>query len=259
MIYTYSTHNDTDILCIYMYDWTVRWMYAIQIDTVQPWYSAELWIIVYRCCGNCFVCLTSSTSRLSFAEFLGKAEPSGGGSRSQWVLHLTRLTTCMKKRRRSFDKKRHGRRGLRVARSRTDCGEAAIRMVTEKGFLDESIGTSDFRAIFWLQTLSITFCNFLLFRSEKIWHLWEDKRNTATRRHEGIRRIHGMFEGFSDATSPTSRPFRWSIVTSIWLLSRENFGGFLSGRAWESYVSVLSASQCTSVLGAQKIKNQWFF
>lgn len=45
MIYTYSTHNDTDILCIYiyMYDWTDRWMYAIQIDTVQPWYSAELW------------------------------------------------------------------------------------------------------------------------------------------------------------------------------------------------------------------------
>lgn len=131
MIYTYSTHNDTDILCIYiyMYDWTDRWMYAIQIDTVQPWYSAELWIIVY-CCGNCFVCLTSSTSRLSFAEFLGKAEPSGGGSRSQWVLHLTRLTAWhavkMKKRRRRFDKKRHGRRGLRVARSRTDCGEAAI-------------------------------------------------------------------------------------------------------------------------------------
>ena len=50
-------------------------------------------ITVYWC-GKCFVCLTSSTSRLSFAEFLGKAEPSGGGSRSQWVLHLTRLTTA---------------------------------------------------------------------------------------------------------------------------------------------------------------------
>lgn len=209
-------------------------------------------IIVY-CCGNCFVCLTSSTSRLSFAEFLGKAEPSGGGSRSQWVLHLTRLTTAWKNEDGVLKSKRDMVAGVSALHvlAQTVGRRPSFRMVTEKGFLDESIGTSDFRAIFWLQTLSITFCNFLLFRSEKIWYLWED-RNTATRRHEGIRRIHGMFEGFSDATSPTSRPFRWSIVTSIWLLSRENFGGFLSGRAWESYVSVLSASQCISVLKRSK-------
>lgn len=245
---------------IYMYDWTDRWMYAIQIDTVQPWYSAELWslYIVVATVSCAWRLQLQGCPLRSSLEKLSPAAVAPG--LSEFCIWRVWPRACsMKKRRRSFDKKRHGRRGLRVARSRTDCGEAAIRMVTEKGFLDESIGTSDFRAIFWLQTLSITFCNFLLFRSEKIWHLWEDKRNTATRRHEGIRRIHGMFEGFSDATSPTSRPFRWSIVTSIWLLSRENFGGFLSGRAWESYVSVLSASQCTSVLGAQKIKNLWFF
>lgn len=214
-------------------------------------------IIVYRC-GNCFVCLTSSTSRLSFAEFLGKAEPSGGGSRSQWVLHLTRLTTAWKNEDGVLKSKRDMAAGVSALHvlAQTVGRRPSFRMVTEKGFLDESIGTSDSRAIFWLQTLSITFCNFLLFRSEKIWHLREDNCNTATKRHEGYMASWHVWRVLRRHLSD---------LEAIQMVDCDEYlvvvtGEFRLVSQWESMGELCQCTQCISVhLSAQKIKNLWFF
>ena len=63
--------------------------------------------------------------------------------------------------------------------------QPSFGMVTEKCFLDESIGTSDFRSIFKLQTLSVTFC----FSEIKEYDAtYEDNHNI--RSYQKTRRIH---------------------------------------------------------------------
>ena len=188
-------------------------------------------IIVYCCCGKRFACLTSSTFKVVLCGVPWKSWSQRRWLQVSEVSFALRLTTaCNSEDEKNEDGvQKNSKRDMVAGVSALHVlaqtvGRRPLRMVTEKGFLDESIWTSDFRAISWLQTLSITFCNFLLLRSETIWHLWEDNHNTATRRPEGYMEC---LKGFTPPQPSTSRPFRWSIVTSIWLLSRENFGWFL--------------------------------
>ena len=113
-----------------MYDWTDRWMYAIQIDTVQPSYSAELWSL-YIDVANVSCAWRLQLQGCPLRSSLEKLSPAAvAPGLSEFCIWRVWPRHGMQKRRRSFEVKKrhgpHGRRGLRVARSRTDCGEAAI-------------------------------------------------------------------------------------------------------------------------------------